>query len=143
MRQNGDYFWIAYGQKQGAGRLIRSGETLPISGTAQIQLTVPSALSGSAVLSLAPPHRFDNHVDHILLVDQTVLIGPSTDHHICSSSIEDAAVLVYRDGIWKAKSKPAPGQSENGSPPPRSRFVELVPGHRVSIGQLDMTLERT
>ncbi|QEF99985.1 hypothetical protein Mal15_40520 [Stieleria maiorica] len=150
VRRNGDYFWTAEeaqnisaqvsGGRESTGTLLRSGSVFPITGSATLRLSQPSPLSRSAVLSLDPPHRFDQHVDHVLLVDQTVLIGPNPGDHISCTSVDTAAVLVFRDGQWRAKLKPAAAAGGPGQKTP-SPMVDLVPGQRISLGDLDMMLE--
>ncbi len=128
-RRDGDYFWIP--ADEGSQEcLISDGQTLPINGSAKLRLSKPSILSGSVVLSLEPPHRFAGHVDATILVEQTILIGPTADQHIRCSWLVDAVVLVFRDGSWQAKQK-------------LHGLVPVPPGERVSLGELDLTLEET
>lgn len=139
VRRQGDYFWSAADCDDSDDHLLASGAVFPIPGSAALRLDKPSVLSSSAVLSLDPPHRFENHIDQVLLVDQTVLIGPSSSDHIRSTAVETSAVLVIRKGVWRAKLK-SPAKLLGKRPP--SDFIELVPGRRVSIGELDMMLEQ-
>ncbi len=156
VRRGGDYFWSAAdgqaadGQtaddqtadRPGRGdRLLISDSVFPISGSATLRLQQPCPLSRSAILSLDPPHRFDQHVDQVLLVDQTVLIGPSAGDHIRCTAVDTAAVLVIRDGRWQAKLKPGAATAGLSRRTNRPQPIDLVPGHRVSIGELDMMLE--
>lgn len=140
-RRDGDYFWSGAGESVSSDGLLGTGSVFPISGSATLRLHKPSPLSGSAILSLDPPHRFDQHVDQILLVDQTVLIGPGAGNHVCCSGLNSAAVLVFRDGGWCAKSKSGAEQRGATGNSPQNPFVDLVPGKRVSLGDLDMMLE--
>ncbi|QDV82451.1 hypothetical protein [Planctomycetes bacterium TBK1r] len=146
VRRNGDYFWSAADdqalQRQDAGgQLLIANSVFPISGSATLRLHQPSPLSRSAILSLDPPHRFDQHVDQVLLVDQTVLIGPSAGDHIRCTALDTTAVLVFRDGRWQAKLKPGATTAGLSRRTNRPQPVDLVPGRRVSIGELDMMLE--
>ena len=92
-------------------------------------LTCPSPLSTSATLSLRGPHRFEGHVDAVVLVNETLLVGPGSDSHIRATEFPDQAVLVLRDGKWQAKLS-----SER-------KFHQLTPGQRVTLQSLAMTLE--
>ncbi len=92
-------------------------------------LNCPSPLSNSAVLAVKPPHRFVGHVDGVILVDQTLLMGAGSDCHIVTREFPDRAVLVNRDGHWL-------GKLESGR-----EFTELTPGVRITLGSLAMTLE--
>ena len=60
-RRAEDYFWVA----EQSETWIGTGDRIPISGSAQITLSIPSPLSTTAMLSLAPPHRFFGHVDQV------------------------------------------------------------------------------
>ncbi|MCS7470817.1 hypothetical protein NZK35_29540 [Stieleria sp. ICT_E10.1] len=146
VRRNGDYFWSAADDQtvkrhDAGGPLLVADSVFPISGSATLRLHQPSPLSRSAILSLDPPHRFDQHVDQVLLVDQTILIGPSAGDHIRCTAMDTAAVLVIRDGRWQAKLKPGAAMAGLTRRTTRPQPVDLVPGRRVSIGELDMMLE--
>ena len=89
----------------------------------------PSPLSTSATLTLRPPHRFADHVDGVVLVHETLLIGPQTDCHIRCDQGVDRVVLTHRQGQWLGKVGMA------------SDFEELRPGTRINLDSLAMTLE--
>lgn len=127
-RKGTDYFWHS-SQSDTNPVLIQSGHNLPISGSAQMTLNCPNPLSGSATLSLQNPHRFDGHVDGVVLVNNTLLIGPTSDCHIRATEFADRAVLVLRDGVWQGKLND------------EDSFMTLTPGRRVSLASLVMTLE--
>ncbi len=78
---------------------------------------------------LEPPHRFDQHVDAVLLASATVLVGPGPDCHIRCRESNDRAVLIRRGNRWLAKAGLA------GVP------EELRPGHRTMLKTLALTLE--
>ncbi|MEO1618956.1 MAG: hypothetical protein AAFV88_24105 [Planctomycetota bacterium] len=132
VRHGRDFFWVS---REGKRALARDNQALPIKGTAEIVFATPSPLSGTAVLSLKPPHRFDGHLDQWLLVERTVLIGPDEQNHIRCPSLSASAVLVFREGIWQAKQKTSPGG--------KAEWVSLEPGARQSIGDIDLLLEKT
>lgn len=92
-------------------------------------LNCPTPLSHSAVLTVKPPHRFIGHVDGVILVDQTLLMGAGNDCHIVTREFPDRAVLINRDGKWL-------GKIDTGL-----EFSELTPGMRITLGSLAMTLE--
>jgi hypothetical protein len=92
-------------------------------------LNCPTPLSNSAVLSVKPPHRFFGHVDDVILVDQTLLMGASNDCHIVTREFPDRAVFVYRGGKWL-------GKIDSGR-----EFSEITPGLRIKLGSLAMTVE--
>ena len=89
----------------------------------------PSPLCDSAVLTLSAPHRFDEHVDSVVFVNETLLVGPGPDCHIRCREASDRAVLTRRDDRWMVKAGLA------------GDFQELRPGQRTTLRSLAMTLE--
>jgi hypothetical protein len=81
-------------------------------------------------VQLQAPHRFDEHVDAVVLVNETVLIGPSADCHIRHRDCSERAVLIRRGNGWIAKAGLA-GES-----------VALEPGKQTVLRTLAMTLEQ-
>ncbi|WP_145421351.1 hypothetical protein [Planctomycetes bacterium K23_9] len=135
IRQDADYFWQSWQQDDTS--LIQPGNLLPTGGSAAMTLDCPSPLSNSATLSLRGPHRFDGHVDAAILVDQVLLMGPTPNCHIRTIENSDQIVLVARGRQWEAQLK---GQ-QNDPPENLDSRQPLVPGERIRIGSLAMTLE--
>lgn len=131
-REGADYFWQSEptnAETNTKRELITSGQILPISGSAQMTLDCPSPLSTSATLSLRGQHRFDGHVDRVVLVNETLLVGPAGHCHIRATEFPDQAVLVHRAGIWQAKLDT------------QTELYPLIPGERITLQSLAMTLE--
>jgi hypothetical protein len=128
-RSGADYFWQDE-RKPSRRELIQNGKVIPVVGSAVLTLRQPSPLSRSAVLTLRPPHRFDDHVDAVVLVGETVLIGPGGDCHIRHRDCLDRAVVTRRGDQWLAKL----GLSGD--------FQALTAGERTTFGNLAITLEQ-
>ena len=127
-RAGSDYFW--QGARSTDPRiLINHGQPIPIPGSAKLTLGLPSPLSDSAVLQLNAPHRFDQHVDGVVLVSETLLIGPGTDCHLRCRELADRAILNRRGDRWLAKVGLA------------GDFEELNFGQRMMFRSLAMMLE--
>ena len=127
-RRSGDYFWEGRSSSD-ARVLLTSGTRIPIPGSGVMTLNQPSQLSDTAVLSLVAPHRFDQHVDGVVLVRETVLIGSGDDCHLQCRDSSDRATLQLRENQWYARA----GLS--------GEFHRLDPGHRLILESLAMTLE--
>lgn len=127
-RASGDYFWSdVHGQQQ--RELLSSGQQIPIEGSAVIRLHQSSPLCDSALLTLMPPHRFDQHVDGVVLVNETLLVGPGDDCHVQHRESQDRAVIVRRGNQWLAKAGLA------------GDYEQLCPGRRTMLRSLALTLE--
>lgn len=129
-RQDEHYVWTqSQAENEEKPTLIESGKVIPAAGSAKLVLHQPNPLSPTAVLVLEPPHRFADHVDGVLLADQTILIGPSADCHARGSMLTGKVLLVRREEGWFAK---AVGEQE---------FVGLSIGERMELAEVGITLE--
>ena len=127
-RQGADYFWQGRSSSDSKILLI-DGMPVPVQGSALMVLGKPSQLSDTVVLSLNAPHRFDQHVDGVVLVRETVLVGPGSDCHLRCREASDRAILQLKDNQWYAKAGLL------------GDFQRLEVGQRVVIQSLAMTLE--
>jgi hypothetical protein len=138
----GDFFWDDGRKKsslrRGSGRSVDAtaapvwithGQTLPVPGSARVIFRQPSALCGSAVLGVLPPHRFSDHVDGVILVHDSFLIGPGEDCHIRCDPLTAPVIVTRRGRQWLAKEGPA------------GDFFELCVETRQSLPLISMTLE--
>ena len=123
--QDGEYFWDGGGENQ---HWLRQDGEVPIPGSAKMMLRRPSPLSQSVVLSLNSAHRFAGHVDAIVLVKDTVLVGPGVECHARCRGLENRLVLMEKNGQWRVKL---------GQNPPEP----LVSGTRFMADKVGMTLE--
>ena len=136
-KESGDYFWCdmyTKGATPHARSLVTHGQVLPIAGSASVKLTQPSPLTATAMLDLAPPHRFDEHIDRVILVDGTLLIGPSAECHVRCDPPKDAPtperlIMTRRGDRWLA------GTAGN--------LQEFVVGTPIQLQSVTMTLEET
>ena len=102
-REDDDYFWQA-GDSASQRSWIQSGSQVSSLGSARLVLRQPSPLTRTAVLELGSPHRFGEQVDAALLVDGTILIGPTPDCHVRLRRSERTITMVYRSGLWVLRS---------------------------------------
>ena len=134
--ENHEYFWLPSskdkaetGRSESRKQLVTSQRPIEGLGTARLSLVRPSPLCSAAVLSLGPPHRFGEHVDGVLLVNDTWLIGATTDCHVRCRSADEPLVVVWKESQWWVKS----GFS--------GQEVKFSVGARTTIGPVTMMLE--
>ncbi len=99
-RSDGEYFWTPC---SGDELWLKNESPIPIKGSARMVLRRPSPLSQSAVLILESAHRFVGHVDAVVLVKDTVLVGPGLDCHVRCRTLPERVVLLEKDGNWRIK----------------------------------------
>ncbi|GIX00348.1 MAG: hypothetical protein KatS3mg111_3680 [Pirellulaceae bacterium] len=114
------------------GRMVDRPVLLPSRAVMQIgrritlQFSQPSPLCTSARLELLSHHRFGNHVDAVLLVGNTCLLGPGEHCHVRCPAWTDEILLYRSEQGWMMRSKAplwADGQWQPaGSFPLRSRM---------------------
>ncbi|MGV3485663.1 MAG: hypothetical protein ACO1RT_14700 [Planctomycetaceae bacterium] len=140
----GDDFWLQSPCPEGSAapsataKSVAFGAPLPIEGTAsagpssqpELSLHKPSPLSGTVMVTLAPPHRFVLPFDAMLLVDKTVLIGAERTNHIRTPQMTEGALVLAKraDGWW---IRQACGTTQR-----------LAEGERLEIGELAMVIRR-
>jgi len=141
-----DYVWQGASGEDADAKpvLVGPDHPIPMVGSARLFLNVPSPLSPSAVLSLDPPHRFSGHVDGVILVTDTVLIGPGRECHVRCPAMEERCVLSVRQpenttglawGRWGQKKANQWRLIRSGQPP-----QDLSPNQRLTIQDVSMTL---
>ncbi len=101
VRDEVDYWWEPV---VGDPMFLGDEDTVPVPGSAKLLFRRPSRLTATGLLTLAAPHRFADHFDAVLLVDQTILIGPGSDCHIQTDQMESTAVIVRRQDGWEIKT---------------------------------------
>jgi hypothetical protein len=84
---------------------------------------------------MEPPFRFRPHADAVLLLTDTLLLGPTADCHVSTAAATQSVVLFRRDDRWFHKRLPAGG----GAP---AAAVPFATGARQQVAGLTWTLER-
>ncbi|HEV7998326.1 MAG TPA: FHA domain-containing protein [Planctomycetaceae bacterium] len=84
---------------------LNSNYRLELGSGVRVQFRIPSVLSATAVIDFISDHRPNRSIDGVILMDETCLLGPSTDNHVVCPDWTQT-VLLYRkaDGFW-AKSQ--------------------------------------
>ena len=76
----------------------------------------PCPLSGSAVVTVTPPHRMFGPIDASVLFQQTLLLGPESFNHIHVPALSPQGWIVFRRGDqwWIRGTRVAPQQLDIG-----------------------------
>jgi hypothetical protein len=71
----------------------------------------PCPLSGTAVLTVLPPHRLLGPTDGVILLDQTLLVGPEPFNHVRVAALSSQGwVLFQRQQQWWVRGAGVPPQ---------------------------------
>jgi FHA domain len=86
---------------QSADRLLlQSGDRMTLGSTCQIQFRQPVPVSASARLDLVSGHRLALAVDGVLLMADTLVLGPGPQAHVIMPELNEAVVLYrHREGL--------------------------------------------
>lgn len=88
-------------QALGAEQRWSPGDQAGPAAAAALRYRRPSPLSGSAVITVEPPHRFYRPIDAVILLDQTILLGPEAFNHVCLPGLSAQGwVLMAREDRW-------------------------------------------
>lgn len=143
-RNGEDWFIHPHGSTVVSGRtitrpaLLRSGDEICLAERVRLGFRIPSVLAGSALIDFESHHRPAQSVNGIILMTDSVLLGPRKDHHVCCSDWPDVVVIYHQAGVLRCRSKAA--LSVNGNRVQDS--VELIDGTVVSGEEFRFRIER-
>ena len=113
--------------------LLKHRDVLTLGRGVKLQFTQPHPLSTSAVLKIVSRHRTEPACDGVVLLADSLLMGPKANNHVvCPLWQHD--VVVYRQGSkLLLKSKTPLFQSESTQPATSIKIGETVQGEEVSF----------
>lgn len=85
-------------------RLLADGDTIALSPRCRLKFTLPNAANTSAVLSLSGTRLPQGDVRHVLLMDDSLVIGPGSAAQIRSDILDEPVILHVRNGRLLCKS---------------------------------------
>ena len=78
-------------------QVVSNGSTIQLGSSVKLRFVQPSPLSASARLELVSRHRFKPHVDAVLLLADSAILGPSQQGHVYCPAWPNQMVM-FRDG---------------------------------------------
>jgi hypothetical protein len=80
--------------------LLHSGDRVTVGNSCQVQFRQPVPVSASARLDLVSGHRLRLAVDAILLMADTLVLGPTTQAHVTVPDLKEPVILYrHKDGL--------------------------------------------
>ncbi len=87
--------------------LLRSNDRITLGATCQVCFRQPVPVSASAVLEIVSGHRLVRSVEGVLLMAETLIIGPGAQAHVTIPDLKEAVILFrHKDGIGLRSTRP-------------------------------------
>lgn len=118
--------------------LLRSSDRITLGSSCQLQFWQPAPVSTSARLDMVSGHRFAEPVQAVLLMADTLVIGPSAQSHVQVPDMTQALVLFRNKSGLAARW---PGSMLIGGKTYQERGP-LEPGSALTTEQISLALER-
>ena len=118
--------------------LLRNGDRITLGSSCQVQFWQPVPVSTSARLDMVSGHRFAEPVQAVILMADTLVIGPESQSHIQVHDMTQPLIL-YRSKSGLAARWPGNLQINGQTHQERG---PLDPGATLSNEQISLTLER-
>jgi hypothetical protein len=117
--------------------LLKHGQQLSLGSAVVVKLTVPHRYSATARLDLVSRHRTQPWSDAVILVADTIILGPGSTSHIVVPHLDQEVVLCRRENGWTIRSS---GNIEVDGEVRRNQ-AELASRGRIVGDGFSMTLE--
>ena len=91
------------GQAISNPHLLQKNQRLTLGKTVVIEFRIPHPLSTSARLNIVSRHRTQPWADAIILVSDTVILGPQETSHIVCPEMEGELVLCWGQNGWTCR----------------------------------------
>lgn len=84
---------------------LTEGRVLSLNGAVALRFRQPSVLSTSARIEFVSDHRPNWSVDGVLLVQETLLLGPGDQNHVLCRDWPESVILTRRNGVITCRSR--------------------------------------
>ncbi len=111
LRNGEDWFIHPHNSTVVSGRavtgpaLMRTGDQICLAERVRLGFRIPSVLAGSALIDFESHHRPAHSVNGIILMTDSILLGPRKDHHVCCPDWPELVVIYHQDGVLRCRSK--------------------------------------
>jgi hypothetical protein len=110
-RRGEDWFILPHQSTVVSGRvvtgptLLKSGDAMTLAERVRLGFRIPSVLAGTAIIDFESHHRPPQSVNGIILMTDSVLLGPRRDYHVCCPDWPDMVVIYRQDQQLRCRSK--------------------------------------
>jgi hypothetical protein len=118
-------------------QLLKHNAIVQIGNRVKLCFTKPNALSASARLDLVSLNRFKPHVDAVLLLADSCILGPNPASHVVCSSWKTELLLFRHAGQWHFRSLE---EVDVNGEPARGQ-IPMMPGMRMRGEDFSLSVE--
>ncbi|GAB5402514.1 MAG: hypothetical protein Aurels2KO_07450 [Aureliella sp.] len=118
-------------------KLLSHGDELQLGKCVKLSFHKPSPLSSTARLTMASLHRFKPHVDGVLMLADSCILGPSASSHVHCPEWKGELLLFRKGDKWVFRTLDVvtiDGQEAQGE-------IPLVPGMRMQGEDFSLSIE--
>ena len=141
-RSGEDYFVTAVqgdvrvGSKKVQKKLLTHDDAVELGSRCRIRFGQPTGMSSTALLDLRKGMRIEGDVKTVVLLDDTLIIGPGSNCHIRAPMLESRFLIQRaKDGLRCRAEKGIVVDGEDGG-----LDVEIQPGKRLQVENLTFTV---
>ncbi|HQX51824.1 MAG TPA: FHA domain-containing protein, partial [Planctomycetaceae bacterium] len=98
---------VVSGRAVSGSTLLRTGDEICLAERVRLGFRIPSVLAGSALIDFESHHRPARSVNGIILMTDSILLGPRKDHHVCCPDWPEMVVIYRQDDGLRCRSKAA------------------------------------
>ena len=113
---------------------LAGDDTIRLGTSVALKFRLPSVLTATGVLDFLSDHRPVYSVDGVIMMEETCLLGPGSEHHVICPNWPETVVLFRRNEQFWCKSRSP--VSVGGKPSPEGGPIR--PGDVVSNGGGDI-----
>ncbi len=125
------------GQEIERPKLLSHGDELQFGKSVKLNFHKPSPLSSTARLTMKSLHRFKPHVDGVLLLADSCILGPSASSHVLCPEWNGELLLFRKAERWVFRTLEVvtvDGQETQGE-------IPMVPGMRMQGDDFSLSIE--
>lgn len=118
--------------------LLSDGQRIHLSDRCRIKFNRPNAASTTAALCVTGARLPRQDIRYAIMMDDCLLIGPGTHHHVRAVDMHEPITLVYRNGQFYGQASQC--VHTEGRPLPAGSPLPL--NQTVTLGEVSLTLTR-
>ncbi|MBN1125302.1 MAG: hypothetical protein JXA82_09865 [Sedimentisphaerales bacterium] len=129
---------IHIGERQISEKLLTDGDKIALSMRCRMRFHKPNAASTTATLQLSSARLPRPDINHVILMDREILVGPGIGNHIRTNDIHETITFYMKnDRLYCRTDEPLIIEGKSGS-----KEMPLPLDTAIQVGKLNLVLAR-